>query len=356
MTPDVPALLPAPAPPTDELSIVELRRGVARRWRWLVVWPVGAALVGALAAAAWPKTWTSVTTFVPEQTSNTGALLSGAMGGLGALVGGGDALGSLTSRLKDGPTLDFFADVLLSQELLTATLQTRFPVAGQPGRTATLLEQLDEGGATPERRLGNALRAMRRKAVVEAIRRSNMVSLSITLRDPQLSAAVANRMLELLNTFNLERRQRASREQRRFAEQRLAVARRELERAEGAKSAFLEANRGYKLSPRLAEQYESLERQVDIKQSVLLALARTFEESRVAEVRDTPLLTIVDRAVPSDRPLQRPLPWAAAAAAVAFLVACAAALFTALQDRSTTATRTDVTRDAGVELSIRAAS
>jgi uncharacterized protein involved in exopolysaccharide biosynthesis len=340
----------------DELSIVELRRGVARRWRWLVVWPATAALVGALAAVAWPKSWTSVTTFVPEQTSATGSILNGAMGGLGALVGGGDALGSLTSKLKDGPTPDFFADVLQSQELLTATLRTRFPVTGQPGRSATLLEQLDAGGDTPERQLGNALRVFRRKVVVDVIRRSSIVSLSITLRDAQLSAAVANRMLELLNTFNLERRQLASREQRRFAEQRLAVAQRELEAAEAAKRDFLERNRGYKLSPRLAEEFDALERRADIKQTVLLGLARTFEESRVAEVRDTPLITIVDRAVPADRPAQRPLPWGGAAAVLGFLVAISAAIFGALQDRPAAPAGARRPREGSGEAAIRAVS
>lgn len=331
MTPD-PATTVPPLP-MDELSIVELRRGVARRWRWLVAWPVTAALVGALAAVLWPKSWTSRTAFVPEKTSGASSAMSGALGGLGALVGGTDAVGALSSKLNDGPTADFYADVLVSQELLTATLETRFPVPGEAARTATLVELLDVAGETPERRLGNALRKLRRKVVVEVIRRSNIVALEVTTRDPQLSAAVANRMLELLNRFNLERRQRTSREQRRFAEQRLAVARRELQGAENAVRVFLEANRGYRLSPRLDERYQALERQVMIKQDVLLGLTRQYEESRVAEVRDTPLITVVDKAVPADRPAQRPLPWGGGAAAFAFVLASAAAIFSAMQDR-----------------------
>ena len=41
-----------------------------------------------------------------------------------------------------------------------------------------------------------------------------------------------------------------------------------------------------------------LERDVQVKQDLYLTLTREYEQARIAEVRDTPLLTIVDRAVP----------------------------------------------------------
>ena len=356
MTPETPSILTPPPPlPMDEVSIVELRSGVARRWRWLVIWPIAAALIGAVAAVLWPKTWTSSAAFTPEKSTSGSAMLGGALGGLGAIVGGSDAVGALSSKLNDGPTPDFFADVLMSQELLTAAVTTRYPAPGRAGATTTLVEFLDEGGATPERRLGNAVRAFRRKVVVEVVRRSNIVSLRVTLRDPILASQVTARMLELLNTFNLERRQRASREQRRFAEQRLTIAREELRTAEAAKADFLDRNRAYRLSPRLAEAYAVLERQVDIKQDVLLGLTKQFEESRVAEVRDTPLITIVDKPVPADRPGQRPLPWGGGAAVVAFVLSLAAAIFAALQDRPAPAAAARRARDGG-DAPIRAVS
>jgi len=49
---------------------------------------------------------------------------------------------------------------------------------------------------------------------------------------------------------------------------------------------------------RITFEANRLERDVQVKQEVYLTLTREYEQARIAEVRDTPLLTIVDRAVP----------------------------------------------------------
>ena len=334
MTPEPPLTSPSLTTlPVEEFSIVELRRGMARRWRWLVMAPVMAALIGAAAAWAWPKTWTATTTFVPEQAlgSNNASIL-GALGGIGSLLG--DAGGaSALAKLKDGPSTEFFADVLTSTELLSATLRTPFLDSHSASAARPLLDILDVSGATPQRRFGNALRKLHRKVLVVVSRRSSIVNLSVTLGDPELSAAVANRMLALLNRFNLERRQRSSTEQRRFSETRLATARIELDSAERAKQAFLDSNRNYYESPRLMAMFDQLDRFVSVKEGILIGLTKTYEESRIAEVRDTPLLTVVDVATPPDRPVQRPLLWGGYACGAGALLGLVGVLLAALSDR-----------------------
>ena len=334
MTPEPPLTSPSLTTlPVEEFSIVELRRGMARRWRWLVMAPVMAALIGAAAAWAWPKTWTATTTFVPEQAlgSNNASIL-GALGGIGSLLG--DAGGaSALAKLKDGPSTEFFADVLTSTELLSATLRTPFLDSHSASAARPLLDILDVSGATPQRRFGNALRKLHRKVLVVVSRRSSIVNLSVTLGDPELSAAVANRMLALLNRFNLERRQRSSTEQRRFSESRLATARIELDSAERAKQAFLDSNRNYYESPRLMAMFDQLDRFVSVKEGILIGLTKTYEESRIAEVRDTPLLTVVDVATPPDRPVQRPLLWGGYACGAGALLGLVGVLLAALSDR-----------------------
>ena len=334
MTPEPPLTSPSLTTlPVEEFSIVELRRGMARRWRWLVMAPVMAALIGAAAAWAWPKTWTATTTFVPEQAlgSNNASIL-GALGGIGSLLG--DAGGaSALAKLKDGPSTEFFADVLTSTELLSATLRTPFLDSHAASAARPLLDILDVSGATPQRRFGNALRKLHRKVLVVVSRRSSIVNLSVTLGDPELSAAVANRMLALLNRFNLERRQRSSTEQRRFSETRLATARIELDSAERAKQAFLDSNRNYYESPRLMAMFDQLDRFVSVKEGILIGLTKTYEESRIAEVRDTPLLTVVDVATPPDRPVQRPLLWGGYACGAGALLGLVGVLLAAMSDR-----------------------
>jgi uncharacterized protein involved in exopolysaccharide biosynthesis len=320
--------------PVEEFSIDELWGAFARRWRLALMAPVIGALIGAGAATLWPKTWKATTSFVPEQAlgSSTGGLL-GAIGGLGSLLGDAGGSAGALAKLKDGPSTDFFADVLTSSELLSATLRAPFKDPRAPGETKPLIDLIDVTGATPERRFGNGMRKLKRKVAVVVGRKSGIVSLDVSLRDPELAAAVANRMLALLNDFNLQRRQRSSTAQRRFSETRLSTAKTELAQAEEAKQTFLDANRNYYESSRLMAEYDRLDRALRVKESILLSLTTTLEESRVAEVRDTPLLTIVDMATVPDRPAQRPLPWGAVAAAASLTIALMYVMIAAILDR-----------------------
>jgi uncharacterized protein involved in exopolysaccharide biosynthesis len=297
-----------------------------------VLAPLAGAALGAGLAFLWPKTWAATASFVPEQAISGGnAGILGAIGSLGSLLGeGGGALG----KLSDGPSGEFYAEVLTSQELLVTALSSTYPDKANPGKTVTLLETLAPRGETPAQRLGNATRALRKKTDIELTRRSGIVKLTVALKDPALAAAVANRMLQQLNDFNLKRRQAASAEQRRFAEQRLLTARRELDSIAGVRRAFLEENRALSSSPRLLARYDELDRLVQIKEGVLLGLTRTFEENRVSEAKDTPLIAIVDHAMEPDRPEQRPLPWAAAGAALALVASVSLAVIATLRERS----------------------
>ena len=134
---------------------------------------------------------------------------------------------------------------------------------------------------------------------------TSVVSISVRSRYPTLSAAVANRFVELLNQFNLETRQSGIRAKRLFVENRLSEAEATLHTTEEDLQHFLEQNRQFRGSPELEVQYERLQRRVAIKQEVLVTLSREYEETRIREVDNTPMITVVDHAVP---PVRRSTP------------------------------------------------
>jgi uncharacterized protein involved in exopolysaccharide biosynthesis len=325
----------------DELSLLDVVTPLARRWRVIVFAPIVVALLTLAAAAVWPPRYTAKLSFTPEQAKG-GGLLNEALSGLGALGGLAGSMG-LSKALDDGPSSEFFAGVLQSRELLEETLSSPFRDPDEPRRTRTLQEIMDPWGSTPARRRGNALRKLAKRATVAVDRKTGIVTLSVALHDAQLSADVANRMGELLNRFNLERRQSSSREQRRFSEERLRVARAELRDAELAVARFMSANRRYQGSPVLLAEAQRLERDVRTREEVVQSLSSAYEEARIAEVRDTPVLTIIDRAAPPDRPSSpRPLLWTATLGFVAAAVAVAWALLAGFRDRERLARRRDV--------------
>jgi uncharacterized protein involved in exopolysaccharide biosynthesis len=164
-----------------------------------------------------------------------------------------------------------------------------------------LIEIMRVRAADDTLRLREGVRRLAELSATAIDRRTAVVSLTVRQNDRHLAASVANRMVQLLNTFNLQQRQSQSREQKRFAGERLREAAGELQQAEAALLRFLQTNRTYRGSPLLEFEASRLERDVQLKQQVQLSLTRAYEEARIAEVRDTPVLTIIDHAVPAAR-------------------------------------------------------
>jgi len=279
------------APPEGDISFFELMTPLVSRRKLIAATALTCALLAALFLLLQRRTYTATTTFTPENSSSTGLMSN--LVGLAGLAG---QLG-LGSTGSNSVSPEFFVKLAHSDEVLRSTLMKDFPDPESPGRRRTLLQIMDVKGKTPEARAQSAVRALRRQVEANSDKSTGIVTLNVKLHSPQLAAEVAKYMVELLNRFNLESRQSQSREQRRFSGERLAVAEQELRAAEQAQLAFLQRNRQYLDSPLLAFEYNRLNRQVQLRQEVYQTLTKAYEEARIAEVRDTPVLTVIDSAV-----------------------------------------------------------
>jgi uncharacterized protein involved in exopolysaccharide biosynthesis len=275
----------------EDPSLLEWITPVLRRWKLVAALTLGAGLMAAVASYIAPAIYTATTAFVPAAAEE--ARLPGTLAGLATQFG-------LTLDGGGGPSPDFFAQVLTSRELIVQLLESEFPdPAARPTRVMRPLEELLRPQGTSEReRRESAIRKLRGAISVRFERRSQIISVRVKSYDPQLAADEANRMVSLLNDFNLRRRQSRSGEQRRFAGQRLGEAQEELRQAEAEHLQFILANRRYSESPALQFQENKLQREVLLRQEIVTTLAREYEQARIAEVRDTPVLTIVEEATP----------------------------------------------------------
>ena len=282
----------APADEVEEISLLELANVLLKRWKLVVGLPLLAAFVAALISLVMPARFTATATFVPESESSAMSLPSGLTGlaaQFGVAVPGGGA---------NSPS--FYADVLRSRTLKDEVLLARFPDPRglAAGDSATLLDILAIDGDSQSERLESGRKQLDEMMSVRVDNETNVVSLAIETRDPALSADVANQFIELVNRFNLETRQSNAQECRRFIEERMAEAEGELRDAEAELQRFYERNRRYEDSPELRFQHDRLQRQVTIKQEVFTTLRRSYEEARIQEVNDTPVITVIDQAVP----------------------------------------------------------
>jgi uncharacterized protein involved in exopolysaccharide biosynthesis len=287
----------------EDVSLLELLTPLVRRWKLLLGLPISLGVLAGLVSLVLPSVYTAETTVTPVTTATGGvgasalASLAGLAGQLGVSTGGGGTLSP-----------DFIANVLKSREVLTETVQSRFQDRASDGKELPLLEILRVQGPSEPARLNQGVRKLGNSVQTKVDRSTGIVTLAVKARDPQLAAGIANQMVVILNRFNLERRQSQSREQARFTRERMNEAAGELRQAEAAQLRFLQANREYQGSPVLEFEGSRLQRAVDLKQEVYVSLVKAYDEARISEVRDTPVITTIDSAVvPDVRSAPRPV-------------------------------------------------
>lgn len=295
----------------ERVGVLQLTNVLLQRWKLVTGLPLAAALVTAIISLLLPAKFTATVTFVPEAEETGLAVPSGIMG-LAAQFGV-----ALPSDGTNSP--DFYAEVLQSRTLLDQVLLARFadPRSEEPLDSITLLDLLEIEGDTEAQRLEAGRAKLRDISVVSVDNSTDIVVLSVETRYPVLSAEAANHFIALLNRFNLETRQSNAQERRRFIEGRVSEVERELWEAEELMKEFLERNRQYLGSPELQFQHDRLSRQVVLKQEVLSTLRRQYEEARIQEVNDTPVITVIDEAVP---PVEKSSPQRTLSVIMAFIL------------------------------------
>ncbi len=281
----------------EEISLLGLANLLFRH-RMVVL---GAALFGFTAAVVLtlvaPRVYTAHSSFMP-QTRKAMASISGLAAQIGLAL----------PATEGGQSPAFYSDLLESRAILgdVVTGSFEFTTDAGPSR-GTLVDYYRAKGRTPALRRDAAIRDLADDVTASTVQRTGVVNLSVTVRDPALAVQINQRLLDLLNQFNLRTRQSQAAEERRFTERRMAEVRQDLRTAEDRLQRFLQRNRDFRNSPELTFQADRLEREVDMQQQVFTTLAQAFEQAKIEEVRDTPVITVVQRPEAPARPDRRGL-------------------------------------------------
>jgi uncharacterized protein involved in exopolysaccharide biosynthesis len=155
------------------------------------------------------------------------------------------------------------------------------------------VDLLDVEGETDERRKEEALKRLSKLVASSASRSTGVVELSVKTRTRSVSLAIATALLRGVNLYNERTRQGQAAAERRFVGERLAVVTAELRVAENRLATFLRANRDVG-APQLTLERERLQRDIELRQELFASLTQSFEEARIREVRDVPVVTPVE--------------------------------------------------------------
>lgn len=289
----------------DEAAVSLL--GVAaiflRRRRLIVVSTLLFSVLAAVITVLFPRSWTATASFVPQSSvAQTASRLSSLASQFGINVGGADG----------GQNPEFYAELVRSRAILGKVAEDTFNVAGSDeqrgtmGGPVTVQNILNVKGETVALRREAVIRWLQKKAVSVGVGdQTGIVTVSVTTRWPMLSQEIAGRIVDLVNRFNLETRQSQAGAERRFIEERMAETHRELRSAEDTLQRFLQDNRAFENSPELAFQQDRLQREVNMRQQMYTTLTQSYEQARIDEVRNTPVITVIESAETPVKPDSR---------------------------------------------------
>lgn len=268
--------------------MLELATILLRRRRLLIGLPLAVALSAiAFSLLLLPRRYTVESRFIPESTGPQTSRLAGLAAQFGVDIGGAET----------GESIDFYAELLESHDLLRSVVLTDFRFADEGGDSVSgnLVSLLEANGDTDDERVRDAVERLEELVVARPDPNAKMVTLRTSAPWPGLSVEVNRRLLDLLSEFNLERRQSKAGAEREFLQSRVNEAERDLRAAEAVLERFLSENRRYDESPQLTFQHGRLQREVDLRQQIHTSLAQGFEQARVDEVRNTPVITVIDQ-------------------------------------------------------------
>jgi uncharacterized protein involved in exopolysaccharide biosynthesis len=228
------------------------------------------------------RTYSSQATFVLQASKGSGGV-SGIAAQFGVAVPIGDA--------SQSP--QFYADLLHSHQVLEPVAMSTYTVRQGAnivkGDLASFLHITDSDSALKRDKL---IKALNRRVFGSVDAKTGVVTMTVSAPNPSLAQQVAARLLDRLNVFNLEGRQSRASAERRFTEARLVEVSEQLHVAENQLEQFLETNRVI-MSPQLRLEQDRLSRAVTMRQQVYTSLAQSYEQSKIDEVRDLPVITVI---------------------------------------------------------------
>jgi uncharacterized protein involved in exopolysaccharide biosynthesis len=267
----------------DEISLWEVLAVLLRR-RWTIVLSTVLAAAAAVTFTVTRQdTFTTQASFRPQGSEASASQLMALASQFGVNVPG-------ASSEEASPA--FYAELITSREILARLASKAYQVEGVG--TASLAELFEIDEEDEALRLRETIETLRDDVLlVQASRETGVVTVEARTDWPDLSLAIARNALDEIARFNLDTRQSQAAAERTFIEERVDSARNALTEAEAAMQTFLQANRQWENSPDLTFQHDRLDRDISLRQQVYTTLVQSFEQARISEVRDTPVITVL---------------------------------------------------------------
>jgi uncharacterized protein involved in exopolysaccharide biosynthesis len=271
----------------DEISLLSVWRTLRRRWRMIAYWVVGVSVLAAALVFPKPALYSSSMSFTPEGAESGRSGLASLAGQFGVAIPGGN----------QSQSPDFYVKLLKSRAVLSQVARDSFVVPERGVGKHAVLDLLKvDAGPSPERE-AKGVKMLADMIGVAANKSTGIVESMVSTQWPSVSYGIMSSLATAVNAFNQRTRQGQAAVERKFIEGRLTLTAAELRAAEDRLENFLRTNRQYGSFSELSFAKERLQRDVNVQQQVFTSLTNSLEDARIREVRDVPVITMVETPV-----------------------------------------------------------
>ncbi len=276
-------ITPGPLQSRGDISAVNLVN-VFLRHRWLIVFlTLAFGFQAGLKSIRSAKTWTTEAQFMPK-----GARGQSQVGGIAAQLG-------ISLGQGDGQSPQLYSDLLETRDVLWPVAQKTYRINGDSGVVSGDLIKLfnirDPRAAVRRARVIGALKGAIKPTLAA---KTGVITVLVSAGNPDLSLQITQNLLEQVNVSNLARRQEQASAERTFVERQLGEKQAELRASEQDLAVFLERNRDWRAAPQLMLEYQRLQRRTEMRNTLYANLVAAYETAKIEEVRDLPVITIVE--------------------------------------------------------------
>ncbi len=141
-----------------------------------------------------------------------------------------------------------------------------------------------------------AIRKFEKHIFVSEDRLTGLITITTELEDQLIVASLANFVGKQIQNYIQKENSAQTTKEKLFILDRLRIVKKELESSEFDLKEFKESNMGYEDSPELFMIFSRLFREAEAKKEVYLTLQQQLELARIEEVRQSPILHILDSA------------------------------------------------------------
>jgi len=214
------------------------------------------------------------------------------LGSVARLAGFAAQLGLAGSVPNASDSPELFAAVASGREV--ARLALADTICGTAHGCETVAAALDAPEDSTRAATEKRLKRLSRRLSVQVDAKTGLLQASAWADSPEHAEGVLRAVLRGLSQVMVIQRESQARNERVSAESRLKELEYRRTAVQDSLTAFYEGNRAFDHSPRLTFRERRLNRQLDFWQELVTSVAHEGETARLDEVRDVPVLTLIE--------------------------------------------------------------